>query len=171
MPQACLQALLQKSPKNRPKICLKLCLKTLPQNFASSSASKLCLKLCLKLALKLCLKKVYKIHQNFGPKSLGIFDVKTLVFGIKTIFFEEKSPKIFGPKFWLIFWTFLRARPFGARWVGPPPFCRAEILKKSSGKNVLETILYFLGKNLPKTTDLVERIRMQFFCPKLIGER
>ena len=48
----------------------------------------------------------------------------------------------------------------------------------------LKIILYFLRKNtflvilpiktlwdLSKTTDLVERIRMQFFCPKLIGER
>ena len=54
-------------------------------------------------------------------------------------------------KLWTSFCSFLRlwGAPFrGALGRAPPPFCRAEILKKFSGKSVLETILYFFGKKI-----------------------
>ena len=83
------------------------------------------------------------------------------------------------------FLDFFEGAPLrGALGRAPPPFCRAEILKKFSGKSAPENYTLFLTKitflvilpikslwDLSKTTDLVERIRMQFFCPKLIGER
>ena len=66
------------------------------------------------------------------------------------------------------FLDFFEGAPLrGAPGRAPPPVCRAEILKKFTGKSVPENYTLFLSK----TTDLVERIRMQFFCPKLIGER
>ena len=38
------------------------------------------------------------------------------------------------------------ARPFGARWAGPPSFFWVEILKKFTGKNVPENYtLFFFG--------------------------
>ena len=132
---------------------------------------------------------------------MGLFcDVKTCVFDIKICFFEEKSPRFFGPKFWRffgLFWgriwgqawgkaldeflDFLRARPFGARWAGPPLlFVERKYWKSSEEKVSRKTTLYFLGKmtflvillikslwDLSKTTDLVERIRMQFFLSKI----
>ena len=61
----------------------------------------------------------------------------------------------------------------GAQGRAPPPGCRAEILKKFTGKSVPENYTLFFGKtlktlwNLSRTTDLVERIRMQFFSSKI----
>ena len=78
--------------------------------------------------------------------------------------------------FWLYFTGGAPLR--GALGRAPPPVCRAEILKKFSGKSVLETILYFLGKNILKRskTYLKRQISSRgsgcnFSCPKLIGER
>ena len=71
--------------------------------------------------------------------------------------------------------------PFGARRAGPPlPCVERKYWKSSEEKVSLKTILYFLRKitflvilpikslwDLSKTTDLVERIRMQFFLSKI----
>ena len=71
----------------------------------------------------------------------------------------------------------LRGAPLrGALGRAPPPVCRAEILKKFTGKSVPENYTLLSGKHkffvilrirtlwdLSKTTDLVETIRMQFF--------
>ena len=51
----------------------------------------------------------------------------------------------------------------GAQGRAPSPGCRAEILKKFTGKSVPENYVVFLSK----TTDLVERIRMQLFLSKI----
>ena len=66
------------------------------------------------------------------------------------------------------------ARPFGARWAGPPlPGVERKYWKSSQEKVSRKTTLYFLEKtfktlwNLSRTTDLVERIRMQFFSSKI----
>ena len=69
----------------------------------------------------------------------------------------------------------LRGRaPFGARWAGPPlPCVERKYWKSSQEKVSRKTTLYFFGKtlktvwNLSRTTDLVERIRMQFFSSKI----
>ena len=88
--------------------------------------------------------------------------------------------------FWVFFWVCpFGARPFGARWAGPPLLLvKRKYWKSSEEKVPLKMVFYFFTKikflvilpiktlwDLSKTTDLVEIIRMQFFCPKLIGER
>ena len=60
------------------------------------------------------------------------------------------------PKFWTQilddFLDFFEGAPLrAALGRAPPPFLRAEILKKTSGKRVLEAILYFFGKKPIKT--------------------
>ena len=89
----------------------------------------------------------------------------------------------FNPWFWTQnlqdFFEFFEGAPLrGALGRAPPPFFRAEILKKFSGKSVLKIILYFLGKHLLKRskTYLKRQISSRgsgcnFYCPKLIGER
>ena len=64
-------------------------------------------------------------------------------------FFEAELEGKLEAKLWTSFLSFLRLRGAllrGALGRAPPPFCRAEILEKFSGKSVLETILYFLGE-------------------------
>ena len=69
----------------------------------------------------------------------------------------------------------------GALGRAPPPFSRVEILKKFTGKSVLEKCTLFFGKNIflvSKRSDLclVRQISSRgsgrnFFYPKLIGNR
>ena len=65
-------------------------------------------------------------------------------------------------------------RPFGARWAGPPLPCVGWKYWKSSQEKVpWKTVLYFLEKtfkmfwNLSSSSDLVKRIREQFFLSKI----
>ena len=109
------------------------------------------------------LKKVEKIGQNFWTIFQDFFVV--LGFSCHQIFYKQKT-SFFG-----------QARPFGARWAGPPLlFLGWKYWKSSQEKVSRKTTLYFLEKSsflviLPikmlwfvsRTTDLVERIREQFF--------
>ena len=68
---------------------------------------------------------------------------------------EALRPKVsWGDQFFFNPWfrtqnldVFWGRAPSGRAGLGPPPFFRAEILKKFSGKNVLENNTYFLTKN------------------------
>ena len=73
---------------------------------------------------------------------------------------------------------FNRARPFGARWAGPPfLFLGWKYWKSSQEKVYRKTILYFFGKHSKRLETYLERqissrgSGSNFFYPKLIGDR
>ena len=135
------------APKNGQKKLAKILVKILGQNFG--------------------LKKVEKIGQNFGPFlrffllfwdffAIRFFISKKQVFSAGGVaagaFFCEKKrskilEKILDP-FWTKFWTF-----FGMYFLGKKIFCVILLIKT----------LWFVSR----TTDLVERIREQFFLSKI----
>ena len=53
-----------------------------------------------------------------------------------------------GPQIWVDFLDFFEGTPLrGALGRAPPPICRAEILKKFTGKSVPENYTLFFGEN------------------------